>query len=190
MGEARDPKSIVRDARHRMEKAVDVFEDEIKQLRTGRATPAILEPVKVEYYGQKMPLNQLATITAPEPRLLVVQPWDKSIMKDIEDAIRNADLGLNPSNDGNVVRVPIPPLTVERRQELVKVLHKMTEEARVAVRNVRRDALHHLQSLKKEKAISEDEEKHYEKEIQKLTDEFIDKINQISREKEKEILEE
>ncbi len=180
---------IYADARRRMKKAVEALEGEFSRLRTGRATPAILEGIKVEAYGSVMPLNQVATISAPEPRLLVIQPWDQSIIGEIEKAILKSGIGLTPQVSKGVIRLPIPPLTEERRQELVKLAKKMAEDARVAIRNVRRDALDKVKQMEKNKEISEDERKAAEKEIQKITDEFIGKVNELLQKKEKEILE-
>ncbi|RKZ22610.1 ribosome recycling factor [bacterium] len=180
---------ILKDAKERMKKAVKVVEDELKGVRTGRASPSILQGIKVEYYGTKVPINQVASITVPQPDLLVVHPWDKSVLPEIEKAIRTSDLGLNPSNDGNVIRIPIPPLTEERRKELVKLVRKMAEEGRVAIRNIRRDANEKVRRLKKDGEISEDDAMRLEKEIQKLTDEYIEKIDEVLEHKEKEIME-
>ncbi|MEJ5300716.1 MAG: ribosome recycling factor [Thermodesulforhabdaceae bacterium] len=180
---------IFDDAKERMDKTLKTLEQEYKRLRTGRASPSLLEGIKVEYYGTPTPLNQLATITVPEPRTIMVQPWDQSVISDVERAILKSDLGLNPSNDGKIIRVHIPPLTQERRQELVKHIKKMAEEAKVAVRNIRRDANEMLKDLKKEKQISEDEQFKGQDQIQKLTDDYIKKIDQLFEKKEKEIME-
>jgi len=177
------------DAKDRMEKTLKTLEQEYKRLRTGRASPALLEGIKVEYYGTMTPLNQLATISVPEARTIVVQPWDQNVIGEIEKAILKSDLGLNPSNDGKIIRVHIPPLTQQRRQELVKHIRKMAEEAKVAVLNIRRDANEMLKDLKKEKQISEDEQFRAQEQIQKLTDDNIKKIDQIFEKKEKEIME-
>lgn len=180
---------ILKDAKERMKKAVKVIDDELKGIRTGRASPSILQGIKVEYYGTKIPINQVASITVPQPDLLVIHPWDKNALPEIEKAIRVSDLGLNPSNDGNVIRIPIPPLTEERRKELVKLVRKLAEEGRVAIRNIRRDANEKVRKLKKDGEISEDDAMRLEKEIQKLTDEFIEKIDEILKHKEREIME-
>ncbi len=172
-----------------MEKVVSDFQHALSTIRTGRASISILDPVKVDYYGTPTPLNQVATLHVPEPSLITVQPWDVSQIGPIEKAIRSADLGLNPSNDGKLIRVPIPPLTEERRKELVKHLHKVAEEHRVGVRNVRRDANESLKKLLKDKAISEDDERRALDEVQKLTDSFLQKIDQTAKAKEKEVLE-
>ncbi len=180
---------VLKDARTRMQKAVEVTARELATLRTGRASPALLDHIKVEYYGTQVPLNQLATITAPEPRLLVVQPWDRSAAKAIEKAILQSELGLVPSSDGVVLRVPIPPLTEERRRELVRVARKHAEEGRVAVRNVRREAKETLEELEEAREISEDEARRAQEELQKLTDRFIAEIDALLQKKEAEILE-
>ncbi len=183
-----EAKEIIQDAKRRMDGAITAFHDELVKIRTGRATPALLDGIKVEYYGQKVPLNQAATVTAPEPRLIVVQPWEKKMLAEIEKEIQKADLGLNPNNDGNVIRIPIPPLSEERRKDLVKLVHKFAEDARIAVRNVRRDANDHLKRLEKEHHISEDELSVYLDDVQKLTDEHVKKIDEMMKEKEEEIL--
>lgn len=180
---------IFKDAEERMKKSVNHVQHELARIRTGRATPALLDAVKVEYYGSKVPLNQVATITAPEPRLLVVQPWEKRMIAEVEKAILQAELGLNPSNDGNVVRVPIPELSEERRQELLKLVKKYCEDGRVAIRNVRRDANEHIKKLEKAHEISEDSSHDAQDKIQKLTDKYIEEIDEILSHKEKEIME-
>ncbi|MFQ5584754.1 MAG: ribosome recycling factor, partial [Calditrichia bacterium] len=180
---------IYRDAESRMKKSVEHVQHELARIRTGRATPALLDIVKVDYYGSKVPLNQVATITAPEPRLLVVQPWEKRIIAEIEKAILQSDMGLNPSNDGNVVRIPIPELSEERRQELLKLVKKFCEDGRVAIRNVRRDLNEHIKKLEKNHEISEDQSHDGLDHIQKLTDKHIEEINELFQKKEKEILE-
>lgn len=173
-----------------MEKSIVHLDHEYKSLRTGRATPSLLDSIKVDYYGSLTPLNQCATISVPEARLLVIQPWDKSLLSAVEKAIQAANLGLNPINDGTVIRVPIPAMTDERRQELVKIVHGMAEEARISVRNVRRDANDKIKKLEKDKQISEDNAKDAHEEIQKITDKFIEKINEAQKVKEKDILDE
>lgn len=187
-GNTMDAKEIIKDAKRRMDGAISAFHDELVKIRTGRATPNLLDGVKVEYYGQKVPLNQVATITAPEPRLIVIQPWEKKMLAEIEKEILKADLGFNPSNDGNVIRIPIPPLSEERRKDLVKLVHKFAEDARIAVRNVRRDANDHLKKLEKDHQISEDELSVYLDEVQELTDDHIKKIDEMMKDKEAEIL--
>jgi ribosome recycling factor len=179
---------IFKDAEHRMEKSVEHVQHELARIRTGRATPALLDVVKVEYYGSMVPLNQVASVSAPEPRLLVVQPWEKRMIAEIEKAILQASLGLNPSNDGNVVRVPIPELSEERRQDLLKLIKKYCEEGRVAIRNVRRDANDNIKKLEKNHDISEDGSHDAMDKIQKMTDKGVDDIDKILNHKEKEIL--
>lgn len=180
---------VLKDARVRMQKAVEATARELATLRTGRASPALLEHIKVEYYGTSVPLNQLASISVPEPRLLVVQPWDRNAAKAIEKAILQSELGLVPSSDGVVLRIPIPPLTEERRRELVRVARKHAEEGRVAVRNVRREAKETLEELEDAREISEDEARRAQEELQKLTDRFIGEIDALLQKKEAEILE-
>jgi len=184
------PEKILAETKEKMKKAVNVFSDELATIRTGRASPSVLQGIKVDYYGNLTPLNQIASITAPEPDLLLVHPWDKNILNTVEKAILSSDLGLNPSNDGNVIRIPIPPLTEERRKEIVKMVKKLAEEARIAVRNIRRGANDDLKKRQKTGDISEDDEKRLEKRIQELTDENVQSIDNVLKEKEKEILEE
>jgi ribosome recycling factor len=172
-----------------MAKSVEVLQDDLIGIRTGRASPALLERLPVEYYGTMTPLNQMASIAAPEPRLLVVKPWDPSALHDIERAILKSDLGLTPMNDGKLIRLSIPRLTEERRRELVKVVAKRVEEARVSIRNLRRDALQDLKDFENEKMISEDEFYGGKDKVQELTDEFIKQIDEIGKRKETEVLE-
>ncbi|MGQ9497727.1 MAG: ribosome recycling factor [Desulfotomaculales bacterium] len=172
-----------------MQKTVEIVKREFASLRAGRATPALLDKILVNYYGTPTPVNQLASISAPEPRLLVVQPWDKSITGEIEKAILKSDLGITPSSDGNVIRLAIPQLTEERRQELVKVIKKKAEEGRVAIRNVRRDANDQLRAKQKEGEITEDELRRGQDDVQKLTDKYIKEIDRLLQAKEKEIME-
>jgi ribosome recycling factor len=176
-------------AKERMEKAVADLQHETTTLRTGRASVNLLEPVHVEAYGSPMPLNHVATLHVPEPSLITVQPFDVSLIGAIDKAIRNAGLGLNPSNDGKIVRVPIPPLNEERRKEFVKKLHGMAEDHRVSLRNIRRDANDNLKKILKDKLISEDEDRRAHDEIQKMTDAYIAKIDAVAKAKEKEIME-
>jgi ribosome recycling factor len=176
------------DLKRRMEGALHVLKKEYGGLRTGRASVSLLEPVTVPAYGSEMPLNQVATVSAPEPRLLSVQVWDRSLAKAVETAIRSSGLGLNPQSDGQLIRVPIPELTEERRKELAKVAHKYAEEARVAVRNVRRDGINGLKAMEKAGDISQDEHHERADEVQKLTDAMIAEIGQVMAEKEQEIL--
>ncbi|GAB4184300.1 MAG: ribosome recycling factor [Calditrichia bacterium] len=182
-------KSLKKDTETRMEKSIEHFQHEISTIRTGRATPSLLDIVKVDYYGQKMPINQLASVSAPEPRMLVVQPWDKNAIQPIEKAIQESDLGLNPSNDGNLIRIPIPELSSERRQNLVKTVKKLAEETRVAIRNIRRDTNDTLKKMQKNHEISEDEMHLAIDEVQKLTDSYIEKVDELLKHKESEILE-
>jgi ribosome recycling factor len=180
---------VKKQATEKMEKAIQVLKKDLAALRAGRATPALLEKVVVEYYGSEMPVNQLANISTPDPRTLVIQPWDKSTLADIERAILKSDLGLTPSNDGNVIRINLPALTQERRAELVRVVKKTGEEAKVAIRNIRRDANDDIKKLEKNGDISEDESRRGQDEIQKLTDKFIQEADKIVAAKEKEIME-
>lgn len=179
---------IIKDAKSKMEKAIEDFRHKLTSVRTGRASISLLDGVTVEYYGTPTPLNQVATLNAPEASLLTVQPFDPSLVNDIDKAIRGADLGFNPSNDGKVVRVPIPPLTEERRKQMVKSTHEMAEEHRTSVRNLRRDANDKLKKASKDKLISEDDEKRSLDEVQKLTDSSIAKIGELLDQKEKEIM--
>jgi ribosome recycling factor len=176
-------------AEERMKKTVEAMQGDLLSVRTGRATPALLEGVRVDYYGSPVPLKQIASISAPEPRLLVVQPYDKGALGEIEKAIQKADLGFNPSNDGQIIRIPIPPLTEERRQDLVKKVKRAAEEFKVSVRNIRREANDELRAKEKDKRISEDESRRGQTEIQKLTDVYTRKIDELFDVKEREILE-
>ena len=176
------------DIQRRMDGAIDVLHKEFGGLRTGRASASLLDPIMVEAYGNKMPLNQVGSISVPEPRLLTVQVWDNSQVKAVEKAIRDSGLGLNPQADGALVRIPIPPLSEERRKELQKIAGKYTESARVSVRNVRRDGMDALKRLEKEKKISEDEHKRFSDDVQKMTDAAIKKIDTLLADKEKDIL--
>ena len=180
---------ILTEAKVHMEKAVDALHTELMTIRTGRASPSLIERLHVEYYGVSTPLNQVATITVPEARLLVVQAWDKSAMPAIEKAILKSELGLNPTNDGKVIRVMIPYLSEERRKELIKLVHKKVEDGHVAVRNCRRDAMESLEKMEKAKEISEDECKRAKEKLQKLTDGYIEKVNDTGQAKEEEVLE-
>ncbi|WP_413381549.1 ribosome recycling factor [Alkalihalobacillus sp. 1P02AB] len=180
---------ILKNAEGRMTKAIDALNRELAKLRAGRANPALLDRVTVEYYGAETPLNQLATISVPEARLLVIQPFDKSSISDVERAIMKADLGLTPSNDGTIIRIQIPALTEERRKELVKLVKRSAEEAKVAVRNVRRDANDELKKSQKDGDMTEDDLRRETDEVQKLTDKTIDKVDAVAANKEKEIME-
>lgn len=180
---------VYKEAEARMKGAIQSLEDDLSGIRTGRASPALIERIQVEYYGVSTPLVQLATISVPEPRMLLIRPFDGSALKAIERAILASDLGLTPNNDGKTIRLILPPLTEERRRELVKVVHNRVEEARVAARNVRRDSIRDLRELEQEKLISEDELQKGEAELQKITDRYIEEINKIGERKEKEIME-
>lgn len=182
-------KELLADAKQRMAKAVEAVKSEFTTVRSGRASVGLLDRIHVDYYGSSTPLKQLANVAAPEARLLTVQPYDKSAMKVIEKAIRESDLGLNPSNDGVVIRLPIPTLTEERRKELVKLIHRLAEDGRVAVRNIRRDTMKDLKELVHEGEVGEDAEKRAEQELQKHTDEHVRKIDELVKHKEAEILE-
>jgi ribosome recycling factor len=173
----------------KMKASVRIFKEDLSTIRTGHATPALIEHIKVEYAGVPTPLNQLAGISAPEAGLLVIQPWDKSCIGNIQKAILKSELGLNPSNDGNLIRIGIPPLSEERRQELIKIVHKRIEERKVAVRNLRHEVINDLKKLEKDKEISQDEQRRSQDQLQKLTDRFISEIEQIGKDKEKELME-
>lgn len=179
----------LREAQSQMEKALEALRREFTSVRTGKASPALLEMVRVDAYGSKMPINQVATVSAPEPRMLLVQPWDKSLMGEIEKAIRSAELGLNPANDGNIIRVPVPALNEERRKEMVRVLHKLAEEGRIAVRHARQEANKEIKRLQGEHTISEDDARREMERIQKLTDEHIAKVEHLLKTKEEEVME-
>jgi ribosome recycling factor len=181
------PQSVMQDAKERMEKAIAALKRELGSLRAGRATPSLLERIQADYYGTPTPINQLANISVPDPRTLMIQPWDKSSIGEIEKAIMKSDLGLTPVNDGSVIRINIPPLTAERRTELVKLTRKYGEDAKVAVRNIRRDANDEIKKLEKD-SISEDESRRYQDEVQKLTDKYIAEIDKVLAAKEKEIM--
>jgi ribosome recycling factor len=180
---------VLDDVRQRMAKSVEVLQEDLMSIRTGRASPALVEKLPVEYYGTMTPLIQMASIAVPEPRLLVIKPWDPSALGAIERAIQKSDLGLTPMNDGKLIRLSIPRLTEERRRELVRLVSRRIEEARVAIRNLRRDGLKDLQDFEKEKMISEDEFYRGKDEVQELTDEFIEKIDEIGKRKEEEVME-
>ena len=181
-------KDVIRETKPRMETVIEDFRRKLAAVRTGRAAVSILDTVVVDYYGTPTPLNQMASVHAPEPQMLTVQPWDQTQVGPIEKAIRAADLGLNPSNDGKLVRIPIPPLTEERRKQLAKQVHDVAEDHRTAIRNVRRDANDRLKKMLKDKLISEDAERDALAEIQKLTDTYITKIDELTKTKEQEIL--
>ncbi len=181
-------KEVTKDAKSRMESAIEDVRRKLGTVRTGRASVSLLDNITVEYYGTQTPLNQVANVSAPEPQLLTVQPWDPSILNAIEKAIQASDLGINPSNDGRIIRIPIPPLTQDRRKQLAKVVRDIAEEHRTAVRNVRRDSNERMKKLLKDKKITEDQEHDGLDEIQKLTDSYIEKINELVKAKENEIM--
>jgi ribosome recycling factor len=180
---------IFGDAERRMHKAIEVLRQDLASIRTGRASSALIERITIDYYGTPTPINQVATISVPEARLLVIQPWDRKLLVDIEKAIQKSDLGINPTNDGQVIRLAIPQLNEERRRDMVKSVHKKLEEHKTAVRNVRRDVHDKLREREKKKEISEDELKRNTERLQKLTDRFIDEIDKVGKTKELEILE-
>ena len=181
-------KDLIADARQRMHASVETVRRELASLRTGRASLAMLDGVRVDYYGTATPLNQVASLATPDPTLITIQPWDASLMHAIEKAIRISDLDLNPQNDGKIIRIPVPPLTEERRKVLVKHAHRHAEEGRVAIRNVRRDVNDHLKKLLKDHEVSEDDEKQAMAEVQKLTDQHTEQINEVVKKKESEIM--
>ncbi len=182
-------KDILKDAENRMRAAIQALEDDLASIRTGRATPALVEKLAVDYYGTPTPLMQLATISVPDPRTLLIKPFDLSTLKAIERTILASELGLTPNSDGRQIRLILPPLTEERRRELVKVLHKRLEDCRVAIRNVRRDSHNDMRESEKEKLISEDDLKRGEEELQKLTDRYIEEVGRLGQKKEQEIME-
>ena len=181
-------RDVIKETRPRMDHAIEDARRKLASIRTGRASVSLLDTVTVDYYGTATPLNQMASVHAPEPQMLTVQPWDPTQLGNVEKAIRAADLGLNPSNDGKLVRIPIPPLTEERRKQLAKQVHEIAEEHRTAVRNIRRDANDRLKKMLKDKTISEDAEREGLDEIQKLTNSYIAKIDELSKSKEHEIM--
>jgi len=181
--------NFIGDATQRMDKSVEATREHFNSVRTGRATPALLDRITVDYYGTPTPLKNLSTISAPEPRMLTIQPFDPSSIKQIEKTIQESDLGLQPSNDGKLIRLPIPQLTEERRKELVKVVRQMAEEGKVAIRNVRRDAIKHLEELVRNGDVGDDEERAAETRVQKLTDDHVSKIDELLKHKEAEIME-
>jgi ribosome recycling factor len=181
-------KDVMDDAEVRMGKAIDALRRDLGTIRTGRASPSLVDRLTVDYYGASTPLNQLAGISVPEPRLLVIQPWDRGSMAAIEKAIMKSELGLNPTNDGQVVRITIPPLTEERRKQLVKLVHGHVEEGKVALRNIRRDAVTHVKELMNEKMIGEDDERRAEQQVDELTRRFVNEAEQVGKAKEQEVL--
>lgn len=181
--------SVYRDSKDNMGKVIEALKKELKRVRTGRASLSLLDAIKVDYYGTLTPLNQLATLAVPESRQITIQPWDTTVIKEIEKAVLKSDLGLTPSSDGKIIRIAIPPLTEQRRKELVKVVHKISEEYKVSVRNLRRDANELIKEIKKDGKISEDDAFKSQEKVQKITDEHINLVDECYKEKEKEILE-
>ncbi|HYO48443.1 MAG TPA: ribosome recycling factor [Chloroflexia bacterium] len=179
---------VLKDAEERMKKAIEALRHSMLSIRTGRATPALIDRMPIEYYGTPTPLNQLATVSAPEARLLMVQPWDKGSLSIIEKALQKSEMGFNPSNDGRIIRIPIPPLTEERRREMVKMVKHKVEEGRIAIRNVRRDAMHDLIELETEKMISEDEHKRAAEKLEDLVHKYIREAEHVGDDKEREVL--
>ena len=182
------PEAILQEVERKMSRSLDALQRELTSLRTGRATPSLIENVAVDYYGSPTPLKQLATITAPDARAILVQPWDRQSLRDIEKSLMRSELGFNPSNDGNTITVPIPPLNQERRQELVRLLKRKIEEGKVSIRNVRRDGLESLRKLERDKAISQDQNRRSQEQLQKTTDARIKDIDQVAAAKEAEIM--
>ncbi len=180
---------VLNETRSAMDKAVKSLKRDMTKVRTGRASVSLLDDVRVEYYGVPTPLSQVATLSAPEPRLITVQPWEKNLLPEIEKALFKADLGLTPSSDGQLIRLPVPALTEERRREMVKIIKRMAEEAKISVRNARRDANDNLKMLEKEKEITEDDLKRSEKDVQQLTDQFVELIDSVVQKKEQEVME-
>ncbi|NLY66338.1 MAG: ribosome recycling factor [Tissierellia bacterium] len=180
---------VHKESEERMKKTIEIYKEELKSIRAGRANPALLDQISVDYYGTRTPLKQVASITAPEPRLLVVQPWDVNLIPIIEKEILKSDLGLNPSNDGKVIRLPIPLLTEERRKELVKLVKKSCENAKISIRNIRRETIDVIKKMEKNKELSEDDRKAAENETQKITDKYIEMIDELTKKKEEELLE-
>ena len=180
---------IFSDTERRMQKAIEALRHDLAVVRTGRASAALLERIQIDYYGVPTPINQVATITVPDARMLMIQPWDRKLLTDIEKAIQRSDLGINPNNDGQVIRLNIPPLNEERRREMVKTVHKKSDEHKVAIRNIRRDCQEKLRDRERKKEISEDELKRSTERLQKLTDRFIDEMDKVGKTKELEILE-
>lgn len=180
---------ILKDTDSKMQKAISVLSHELATIRTGRATPSLVDHIKVDYHGVLTPLNQIASISVPEAKMLLVQPWDRTSIRDIEKAILKSELGLNPTSDGNVIRIVIPALTEERRKELIKGMHRRLEETRVTLRNIRRDAIESLKKSEREKQISQDQLTRATDQVQKLIDTFTDKVNKVGQDKEKEVME-
>jgi ribosome recycling factor len=180
---------ILKSAEHKMTRAVEILNNDLQSVRTGRATPSLLDRIQVDYYGSPTPINGVANISAPDARMVLVQPWDRGMLGAIEKAIQKSDLGINPNNDGQVIRLVLPQLTEERRKELVKQVHHRAEEARVAVRNCRRDAMDHLKKAEKDGGVSTEDERRAQDRLQKLTDQFVKRVDDVSKKKETEVLE-
>src|SRR5438034_8117573 len=180
---------MLKSAEHKMTRAVEILSTDLQSVRTGRASPTLLDRIQVDYYGSPTPINGVANISVPDPHMVLVQPWDRSMLGPIEKAIQKSDLGINPTNDGQVIRLVLPQLTQDRRKELVKLVHQRSEEARIAVRNCRRDALDHLRKAEKDGGISQEDEKRSQERLQKLTDGFIKRVEEVSRHKETEVME-
>ena len=179
----------VKAAQDRMERALEAMRREFTGVRTGKASPALLDTVRVEAYGSQVPLNQVGTVSAPEPRLLTIQPWDRSLIKAIEKGLQESDLGLNPSNDGSLIRIPIPALTEERRREYVKLLHKMAEDGRISMRQARKDANDEIKQRQKDGELSEDQARREQDEVQKVTNQYVEKVDELLKRKEAEVME-
>ncbi len=180
---------VHKETEEKMKGSINAYKEELMSIRAGRANPTLLDKITVESYGVMTPLNQISSVSAPEPRLLVIQPWDPNIIPDIEKAILKSDLGLNPSNDGKIIRLPIPQLTEERRKDLAKIVGKNAENAKIAIRNTRREANDKIKKMEKDKKISEDEQKLAEEEVQKITDKYIEEIDKLTNKKEEELME-
>lgn len=187
-GNDQTPETVLTDVDHKMDRAIDALKRELSALRTGRATPSLIENIKVDYYGVPTPLNQIASISAPDARAIMVQPWDKAAMKEIEKSLLMSDMGFNPSNDGTNITVPVPPLNTERRQDLVKVLKRKIEDGKVSIRNVRRDGQDRLRKMEKDKGISQDQSRRAQGQLQKATDGHTKTVDQVGAAKEAEIL--
>jgi ribosome recycling factor len=179
----------LQNARQHMEGAIEALRRDFATVRTGKASPALLDAIRVDAYGSLLPLNQVGTVQAPEPRLLTIQPWDKKMLNPIEKAIQMSDLGVNPSNDGNIIRIPLPPLTEQRRKEYAKMLHKMAEDARVAIRHARKEANDDVKGRQKGEGLSEDDVRREQSEVQKVTDQFIARVDELLKHKEAEVME-
>ncbi|MGE4357012.1 MAG: ribosome recycling factor [Candidatus Omnitrophota bacterium] len=182
-------KEVLRHTEEKMQKTIEVVQREFATIRTSRASPTLVDHIKINYYGTLTPLRQLATISIPEPKLIIIQPWDQSVLSEVEKEILKANLGLTPINDGKVIKISIPPLSKERREELIKVVKKIAEDGRVAIRSIRHEAIEHIRKMEKEKLISEDDSFRNQEEVQKLTDKYIKQVDEILKTKEKEILE-